>query len=61
MLTHVWHPIIQDAEAGGLLLLQNQPGLLSEFQASLGYRGTPYLKTTKPPRTATEKTATSCS
>lgn len=36
-MVHTYNPSTREAKVGGLLRIQGQPGLLSEFQVSLSY------------------------
>ena len=44
MVAHAFNPSTWEAEAGGSLSVQDQPGLHSEFQDSWSYRETLYQK-----------------
>ena len=44
MAAHVFHLSAWEAEVGGSLWIQGQPGLQGELQASLGYTMKPCLK-----------------
>ena len=46
-MQHAFSPSTQEAEAGGALWVQGQPGLQSEFQDSLAYTEKPWLKKPK--------------
>ena len=51
VVVHVFDPSTQEAEAGGSLCVQGQPGLHREFQDGQGYIVRPCLKKqTKSPR-----------
>ena len=43
-VVHAFNPSIQDAETGGSLWVQGQPGLQSQFQDSPGYTKKSCLK-----------------
>ena len=46
-MTHAFNPSTWEAEAGGSLRVQGQPGLQSKFQDSWGYRETMFRKDQK--------------
>ena len=47
VVVHAFSPSTREAEAGGSLRVQGQPGLHSEFQDSLGYTEKPHLEINK--------------
>jgi hypothetical protein len=46
-MTHTFKPSTQEADTGGSLWVQGQPGLQIEFQYSQGYTEKPGLKKKK--------------
>lgn len=47
MVTQMFNPSAQEAEAGKLVEIRSQPGLYRQFQTSLGYRAKSCLKISK--------------
>jgi hypothetical protein len=54
-----YNPSTREAEAGGFLSLQGQPGLQSEFQDSQGYTEKPCLETPPPKKKGKKKNISS--